>query len=85
VAAGASTIASLSTESDPYLLLNLVLDEMVSSGAIPASRRPHSEIVAWSGVHGLATLLIDGPLVSMPPDEVAAALDRLCDVMDTGL
>ena len=71
--------------SDPYLLVNAALDELVAVGAIPESRRPYSETVAWSAVHGLATLLIDGPLLGMPPKEMAKALDRLCDVIDAGL
>ena len=54
--------SSPAPESDPYLLLNAVLDELVAAGAIPAARRPYSETVAWSAVHGLSTLLIDGPL-----------------------
>ena len=76
---------SVAPTSDPYLLLNAVLDELVAAGAIPSSRRPYSETVAWSAVHGLATLLIDGPLAGMPPTELANALDRLCDVLDAGL
>ena len=76
---------SVAESSDPYLLLNAVLDELVTAGAIPEARRPYSETVAWSAVHGLATLLIDGPLVAMPPTEMAKALDRLCDVIDAGL
>ena len=76
---------SAAEESDPYLLLNAVLDELVVAGAIPEARRPYSETVAWSAVHGLATLLIDGPLVAMPATEIEKALDRLCDVIDAGL
>jgi AcrR family transcriptional regulator len=75
----------LAEASDPYLLLNAVLDGLVTAGAIPASRRPYSEIVAWSAVHGMATLLIDGPLAAMPGTELEKALDRLCDVIDAGL
>jgi AcrR family transcriptional regulator len=71
--------------SDPYLLLNAVLDDLVAVGAIPKARRPYSETAAWAAVHGLATLLIDGPLGAMPPSEVDRALDRLCDVIDAGL
>jgi AcrR family transcriptional regulator len=81
----ADTDLSVAPTSDPYLLLNAVLDELVTVGAIPASRRPYSETVAWSAVHGLSTLLIDGPLAGMPPTELEKALDRLCDVLDAGL
>jgi AcrR family transcriptional regulator len=71
--------------SDPYLILNAVLDELVDVGAIPASHRPYSETVAWSGVHGLSMLIINGPLAGMPPAEIDRALNRLCDVIDAGL
>ena len=54
-------------------------------GALPASRRPYSEIAAWSAVHGLASLLIDGPLDQLPPAAIDSALDRLCDIIDAGL
>jgi AcrR family transcriptional regulator len=84
-AISAETGGSMAEASDPYLLLNAVLDELVAAGAIPASRRPYSETVAWSAVHGLATLLIDGPLAGMPATEMEKALDRLCDVVDAGL
>jgi AcrR family transcriptional regulator len=72
-------------EADPYLILNAVLDELVYAGAIPASRRPYSETVAWSAVHGLSMLIINGPLAGMPPTEIDHVLDRLCDVIDAGL
>jgi len=84
-AAEPDTNSSVAEQSDPYLLLNAVLDELVATGAIPAARRPFSETAAWSAVHGLATLVIDGPLGDMPPTELSKAIDRLCDVIDAGL
>ena len=71
--------------SDPYLILNAVLDELVDAGAIPASHRPYSETVAWSAVHGLSMLIINGPLAGTPPAEIDQMLNRLCDVIDAGL
>jgi AcrR family transcriptional regulator len=73
------------TFSDPYALLNRALDELVTNGAMPADRRPYSEIVAWSAVHGLAGLVIDGPLALLPAEESEAALERLLDVIQAGL
>jgi AcrR family transcriptional regulator len=70
---------------DPYLILNAILDELVDAGAIPASHRPYSETVAWSAVHGLSMLIINGPLAGMPPAEIDHLLNRLCDVIDAGL
>lgn len=71
--------------SDPYLILNAVLDQLVETGAIPASHRLYSETVAWSAVHGLSMLIINGPLAAMPPAEIDRVLNRLCDVVDAGL
>lgn len=69
----------------PYELLIACLDELVTVGAIPAARRPGLEYAAWSGVHGLATLLIDGPLRDLPPAEQQNALQIVLDVVARGL
>jgi AcrR family transcriptional regulator len=47
------------TDDDPkaWAVLVEAVDEMVSTGAIPATRRKDAPIIAWSGVHGLATIL----------------------------
>ena len=71
--------------ADPFRLLGMVLDELVAARGIPASRRPFSDIVAWSAVHGLSTLVIDGPLAGLPAEAVDLAIERLCDVVDAGL
>jgi len=34
----------------------------VRVGALPAERRPGAELLAWSAVHGLAMLVLEGPL-----------------------
>jgi hypothetical protein len=44
----------------------------------------HSQ-VAWSAVHGLSMLIINGPLAGMPPAEIDHMLNSLCDVIDAGL
>ena len=72
-------------EPDPYGLLNTVLDELVEAGGLPAGRRPDAEVAAWSAVHGLATLLVDGPLRGLPDDAREAALAKVLEVVDAGL
>lgn len=47
---------------DPLQLLVDTLDAMVRTGAITASARAVAEISAWSAVHGLASLLVEGGL-----------------------
>jgi hypothetical protein len=46
-------------EDDPSAWAVLVdsVDEMVGTGAIPPARRKDAPLIAWSGVHGLATIL----------------------------
>ncbi|MDQ1625135.1 MAG: hypothetical protein QOJ49_633 [Actinomycetota bacterium] len=69
----------------PYELLGAGLDELVAAGAIAAGRRPGAEYAAWSAVHGLSTLLTDGPLRTLPPTERERALDVVIDGVRRGL
>jgi AcrR family transcriptional regulator len=69
----------------PYELLGACLDELVEVGAIPPERRPRAEYAAWSAVHGLSTLLNDGPLRDLPAAERDHALQAVLDVVARGL
>ena len=69
----------------PLLLLGAVLDELVAAGALPKKRRPGAEFLAWSPVHGLAMLLIDGPLRALDDKQRHAIVERLLDVVEQGL
>lgn len=69
----------------PLAILGRQLDELVSSGQMPPSRRPLAEFTAWSGVHGLSSLLLDGPLRALPETDRAAALTALLDTIARGL
>lgn len=54
-------------DEDPNAWSVLVgaIDEMVDAGAIPAARRADAPLIAWSGVHGLSTILTASV---QPPD-----------------
>jgi hypothetical protein len=69
----------------PFLLLGSVLDELVDAGALPKERRPAAEFLAWSSVHGLAMLLIDGPLRALDQKQAHAIIERLLDMVEQGL
>lgn len=69
----------------PFQLLGGTLDELVAAGAMPVARRPGAEFLAWSAVHGLAVLLIDGPLRAVDETAAAAAADRLVGMVERGL
>ena len=68
----------------PYQLLMQCLDDMVTAGALPAERRPFSDVAAWSAVHGLAVLLLDGPLRHFDSTQRDAAISRLLDIVAAG-
>lgn len=43
-------------DPSPWLLVEEVVDDLVSPGVIPKSKRVESPLTAWSLVHGMATL-----------------------------
>jgi AcrR family transcriptional regulator len=70
--------------ADPYDVLGQVLDEAQAAGLLDPRRRPGAEIAVWSAVHGLAGLLLDGPL----PTTAAAikfSRGRVLDLVERGL
>jgi AcrR family transcriptional regulator len=70
-------------DDDPGLfgILTAVLDELVRCGAISPAVRPGAEYVAWSAVHGIATLLTSGSLRDLPPGEKDAAIERVINAV----
>ncbi|EST38398.1 hypothetical protein N566_07650 [Streptomycetaceae bacterium MP113-05] len=59
-----------------FEMLVEVLDRLVACGRMPAHRRLGAEVSAWSMVHGLSVLLLDGPFALLPEDQREAAVDR---------
>ncbi|MGT2512455.1 TetR/AcrR family transcriptional regulator [Cupriavidus basilensis] len=72
---------------NPFQLLGAALDRMTAAGVLPATRRAGAEYLAWSAVHGLSMLVIDGPLrmVAMVPGQADAIGQRLLDMVEKGL
>ena len=70
---------------DPYATLNQVLDAMVASGAMPASRRAGADATCWAGVHGFSVLHLAGPLAAVPGEQWRPELEHLLDTMNRGL
>ncbi|MEU9375987.1 TetR-like C-terminal domain-containing protein [Streptomyces sp. NPDC048255] len=69
----------------PFELLGGALDGLVESGQLPADRRPGAEFLAWSAVHGLAVLVIDGPLRGLHPTQTHDAGQHLIDMIERGV
>src|SRR5688572_15557293 len=70
---------------NPFELLGSALNKMVEAGVLPPERRPGAEFLAWSAVHGLAMLVIDGPLRPVPRAQVDALSERLIELVEKGL
>jgi AcrR family transcriptional regulator len=70
---------------NPFELLGATLDRLVDAGVLPPERRPGAEFLAWSAVHGLAMLIIDGPLHFLPAAQKRAIEKRLIELVTKGL
>jgi AcrR family transcriptional regulator len=70
---------------NPFQLLGVALDAMVAAGVLPPERRPGAEFLAWSAVHGLAMLVLEGPLSQMDPSRIDALIPRLLEMVENGL
>jgi AcrR family transcriptional regulator len=70
---------------NPFQLLSTALDELVQCGLLPGERRPGAEYVAWSAVHGLAMLVLEGPLRRLPHAHVRGIEQRLLTMVEQGL
>jgi AcrR family transcriptional regulator len=69
----------------PFQLLAAALDELAAAGVLPPERRRGAELLAWSAVHGLAVLLIDGPLRGLDHTRTHTVEQRLLDMVERGL
>ncbi len=70
---------------NPFQLLSLALDRMQESGLLSKKNRKDAEYLAWSTVHGLALLVLEGPLQQMPQAMVLALGERLVLMVERGL
>ena len=71
--------------SRPYQILAEALDELVAVGLLDQARREMAPIAFWSSVHGLATLLLDGPLAGLGEPQRANAIKRTMDILSDGI
>jgi AcrR family transcriptional regulator len=84
--AGTSATARAgNTGLDPFQLLSLALDRMEATNVLSQERRAGSEYLAWSAVHGLAMLVIDGPLRMMDDRQIEMLIPRLLEMVEKGL
>jgi AcrR family transcriptional regulator len=70
---------------NPFQLLSLALNRMQESGLLSKKVRQDAEYLAWSTVHGLALLVLEGPLHKMPREVVLGLGERLVVMVERGL
>ena len=69
----------------PFQILSQTLDQLESAGELPHERRAGAELHAWSAVHGLGMLIIDGPLRGLTAEMMDGATLRLLEMVDRGI
>lgn len=72
-------------DRDPFGLLISALDDLVEAGVMPPENRPLAEFAAWSGVHGLSDMFLDGPLCGLSKRERRPIIDRTLAAIGSGL
>jgi AcrR family transcriptional regulator len=70
---------------NPFQLLSSALDLMADAGVLPPERRRGAEYLAWAAVHGLAFLVIEGPLNGASAKDIHALSERLLRMVENGL
>jgi AcrR family transcriptional regulator len=70
---------------NPFQLLGTALDAMVQEGVLPPERRSGAEYLAWSAVHGLAMLVLEGPLRRLSRAQRRVIEQRLLAMVEQGL
>jgi AcrR family transcriptional regulator len=69
----------------PYEILSATLDDLATHGVITFARRRYAEAAVWSAVHGLALLILDGPLAQLPRADRDKCIARTLSMVTRGL
>jgi AcrR family transcriptional regulator len=72
-------------DANAFGILVGILDELVAVGFLAPERRPLAEVATWATVHGLAHLMLDGPLRDVPAEVKEEAVTRAELIMIRGL
>jgi AcrR family transcriptional regulator len=83
--AGPGEVRERITTARPYQILSEALDELVAAGVLDESRRPVAPTAFWAAVHGLATLLVDGPLAALTDAEQTTAVEETLGILIDGI
>jgi AcrR family transcriptional regulator len=69
----------------PYGILSEVLDQMADAGALTPERRRDAELPMWALVHGLSSLILEGPYGQRPRREQRELVQSSLELVISGL
>lgn len=69
----------------PFQLLRDRLDELGAVNILIQPDRAWTDVAVWAATHGMAVLMLDGPLRYLTKTDAEAAIDRLVDLVVAGL
>jgi AcrR family transcriptional regulator len=81
---GHGTTARDDTRS-PYQLLSAAFDRLTDPYRLSGAARTRAETATWAAVHGLAILVVDGPLATVPEPECQQMLVSTVDILVRGI
>lgn len=70
---------AFSRSDGPHTMLVRGVDELIKLGFVGEEYRVGTEVAAWSLVHGLSLLMLEGPLARLPQQEREAVVDQAMD------
>ena len=69
-------------EAGPFGQLSACLDDLTAVGYLAPEARPGAEFTCWAGVHGMAMLLLEGPIQGLPDEVAAEIVDQMLIALD---
>lgn len=83
--AGVAAATAAPAAVGPLALVGSVLDELVAAGVLARRRRYNAEFLVWAPVHGLAMLVLDGPLRGVERAQTDEIGRQLLEIFEDGL
>ncbi|MEU8529469.1 TetR/AcrR family transcriptional regulator [Streptomyces sp. NPDC048629] len=83
--AGAGAEPAAEPEVRAFALLTEALAALAAAGPAPRPAAPDVQAAAWSAVHGLSLLLVDGPLRRLPAGRRDGVVERTLAMLVSGV
>jgi AcrR family transcriptional regulator len=81
----AAGVTSSEDQLGPFELLQRQIEQLVQAARLPPPARRYASLIAWSAMHGLSMLALDGQLDRLSDRQRDEVVDRLVRMVDAGL